>query len=138
MGSAPPTGSEPGSMGSGWASDITITQSASVLTVECAYFHPRDAQPPFRLTYSLTGALSRNAPNLGRGPQLQVSRSAWQAERLVITTTHAFVNPQDGRTLTSETRQTLSLAAPDTLLVETFRSGVLGGQPSTTKTTYRR
>ena len=138
MGSAPPTLSEQGSMGSGWAPEITLTQTATALTVECAYVHPRDAQPPFRLSYSLSGALSRNTVNLGRGPQLQVSRAAWQAESLVITTTHAFVNPQDGRTMTSETRQVLSLEAPDTLVIETFRSGVLGGKSSTTRTTYKK
>jgi hypothetical protein len=86
----------------------------------------------------LTGAESRNAPNLGRGPQLQVSRVAWQSGSLVITTTHAFVNPQDGRALTSETRQVLSLEASDTLVIETFRSGVLGGKSSTTRTTYKK
>lgn len=138
MGSAPPTLSEPGTMGSGWASEITLAQSAVALVVVCEYFHPRDAQPPFRLTYALDGAQSRNTVNLGRGPQLQVSTAAWRDKSLVITTTHAFVNPSDGRAMTSETRQVLSLAAPDTLVIETFRSAVLGGKASTTRTTYRR
>jgi hypothetical protein len=138
MGSAPPTLSETGNMGSGWAPEITLAQTATVLIVECAYFHPRDAQPAFRLSYSLSGSESRNTVNLGRGPQLQVSRAAWQAGSLLITTTHAFVSPRDGRAMTSETRQVLSLEAPDTLVIETFRSGVLGGKASTTRTTYRR
>jgi hypothetical protein len=136
MGSAPPTLSEPGTMGSGWATEITLAQSATALVVECEYFHPRDAQPPFRLTYALQGAESRNTVNLGRGPQLQVSTAAWRGASLVITTTHAFVNPSDGRALTSETRQTLSLETPDTLVIETFRSAVLGGKASTTRTIY--
>jgi hypothetical protein len=138
MGSAPPTLSEPGNMGSGWAPEIALAQTATVLTVECAYFHARDAQPPFRLSYSLRGAESRNTVDLGHGPQLQLSRAAWQAANLVITTTHAFSHPGDGRRLTSETRQVLSLEAPDTLLIETFRSGVLGGKSSTTRTLYKR
>jgi hypothetical protein len=115
-----------------------LAQSAIALVVVCEYFHPRDAQPPFRLSYALNGAESRNTVNLGRGPQLQVSTAAWRDASLVITTTHAFVNPSDGRAMTSETRQTLSLAAPDTLVIETFRSAVLGGKASTTRTTYRR
>jgi hypothetical protein len=138
MGSAPPTLSELGTMGSGWASEITLAQSAAALVVVCEYFHPRDAQPPFRLSYALDGAESRNTVNLGRGPQVQVSTAGWRGASLVITTTHAFVNPSDGRAMTSETRQVLSLAAPDTLVIETFRSAVLGGKASTTRTTYRK
>jgi hypothetical protein len=56
----------------------------------------------------------------------------------VITTIHEFENPEDGRPATSETRQTLSLQAPGTLVIETVRGGVLGGRSSTTRTTYRR
>jgi len=138
QGAAPPSLSEPGNMGSGWGSPMTLTQDAAALTVEYSTFHPRDIQPPFRFTYLLNGAESRNTINLGRGPQLQVSRTAWQGERLEITTTHAFVNPRNGQALTSETRQTLSLEAPDTLVIETFRAGVLGGKPSTTRTTYKK
>ena len=137
-GSAPPTLSEPGDMGSGWAPELTVRQEAAALVVEYSYFHPRDVQPPFRLVYRLDGAQSRNTLNLGRGPQLQVSHADWQDGRLVITTTHAFVNPRDGRAMTSETRQTLSLADAGTLVIETFRGGVLGGRSSTTRTTYKR
>jgi hypothetical protein len=56
----------------------------------------------------------------------------------VIATTHSFVNPRDGKTLRSETRQVLTLEAPDTLVVETFRGGVLGGKSSITRTVYKR
>lgn len=138
QGSAPPSLSAPGDMGSGWGSPMTLSQDAAALTVEYTYFHPRDVQPPLRFTYRLNGATSRNVVNLGRGPQLQVSIAAWQGERLVITTRHEFVNPRDGQTLTSETRQTLWLEAADTLVIETWRSGVLGGRSSTTRTTYTR
>jgi hypothetical protein len=48
------------------------------------------------------------------------------------------VNPRDGRTVTSETRQALSLESADTLVIETFRSGVLGGKSSTTRARYKR
>jgi hypothetical protein len=138
MGSAPPTLSEPGNMGSGWASEITLTQTETSLVVECAYFHPRDAQPPFRLTYALDGSESRNTVSLGRGPQLQTSTAAWREASLVIVTTHGFVNPRDGKPVTSKTRQVLSLEAPDRLVIETSRSGVLDGKPSTTRTVYAK
>jgi hypothetical protein len=138
MGSAPPTLSAQGDMGSGWGSEITITQDASVLTVVYTYFHPREIQPPFTFKYLLNGAESRNTVNMGRGPQEQISTAAWQGSTLVITTTHSFVNPQDGRTMTSKTRQVLSLESPATLAIETTRSGVLGGTSSTTKTIYKK
>jgi hypothetical protein len=138
QGSAPPSLSAHGDMGSGWGSPLTVSQDAAALSVEYTCFHPRDVQPPFRFTYRLDGAESRNVVNLGRGPQLQVSRAAWQGERLVITTRHEFVNPRDGQVVTSETRQTLWLEAADTLVIDTWRSGVLGGKSSTTRTTYAR
>jgi hypothetical protein len=138
MGSGPPTLSAHGTMGSGWGPEIAVTQDSAALTVEYTYFHPRDAQPPFRLKYLLDGAESRNTLNMGRGPQEQVSRAAFQGETLVITTTHTFVNPQDGRATTSETRQTLSLLSPTSLVIETTRGAVMGGQPSTTRSVYKR
>ena len=138
QGSAPPSLSAHGDMGSGWGSPLTVSQDAAALTVEYTYFHPREVQPPFRFTYRLDGTESRNVANLGRGPQRQVSRAAWQGDRLVISTTHEFVNPRNGQTLTSETRQTLRLEAADTLVIETWRGGVLGGKSSTTRTTWTR
>jgi hypothetical protein len=38
----------------------------------------------------------------------------------------------------SEVKQTLTLASPTQLIVETTRSGVLGGAPTTTKTVYKK
>jgi hypothetical protein len=37
-----------------------------------------------------------------------------------------------------EVKQTLSLQSPTSLIVETMRSGVMGGSPSTTQTAYRK
>jgi len=138
QGSAPPSLSALGDMGSGWAAPLTLTQDAATLIVECSYFHPREIQPPLRFSYRLDGAESRNTVNLGRGPQLQVSRALWQGDRLVITTRHEFVNPTNGQPMASETRQTLWLEAADKLVIETFRRGVLGGRSSTTRTSYKR
>ena len=138
MGSAPPTLSAPGTMGSGWGSELSIAQDAKSLTVEYTYFHPREVQPPFVFKYPLDGSPSRNTVNLGRGPQTQISRASLEEGVIVITTTHSFTHPLDGQAMTSETRQVLSLESPTTLLVETTRSAVLGGKASTTKTTYRR
>ena len=104
-GATPPTLSAPGDMGSGWGPEIVITQDASTLTVVYTYFHPRDIQPPFTLRYALDGSATTNTLNMGRGPQEQTSRASWEGASLVITTTHRFVNPQNGQAMTSDTRQ---------------------------------
>jgi hypothetical protein len=138
MGSAPPTLSAQGDMGSGWGSPMTLTQDATALTVVYSYFHPRDSHPPFTFTYLLDGTASTSTVNMGRGPQDQVSTVSWQGASLVITTTHQFVNPQDGRKMSSETKHVLSLESSTVLRIVTTRSGVLGGRPSTTTSIYRK
>jgi hypothetical protein len=138
MGSAPPTPSAPGDMGSGWGSEIAIMQDPTVLAVTYSDYHPRDIQPPLTFRYRLDGSASTNTPNVGRGPQAQTSTAAWEGAALVITTTHRFFNPRDGSTMTSETRQVLSLESPEVLVVETTRRAVLGGRPSTTRTVYKK
>ncbi len=138
MGSAPPALSATGTMGSGWGADLTITQDPVVLTVQYTYYHPREVQPPLRFTYLLNGATSRNTVNIGRGAQEQVSTASWRGQTLAITTTHMFLNPQNGKTMTSETTQLLSLESPISLVIETTRSAVLGGTSSTTRTSHRK
>jgi hypothetical protein len=95
-------------------------------------------QPPLKFVYLLDGSESRNTINMGRGPQEQVSRAVWDRNRLVITTRYSFMPARDAQPTTNEVTQILSLAAPASLLVETTRSGAMGGPPSTTKTTYRK
>jgi hypothetical protein len=138
QGSAPPTLSAQGNMGSGWPPEIQLTQDASTLIVQFTYYHPRDVQPPIIFKYFLDGSTSRNAIDLGRGTQEQVSRTRRDGDSLVITTTHSFLNPITKQPMTSETRQKLTLASPTQLIIETARSAVMGGQSSTTKTTYSR
>ncbi len=127
-----------GSMGSGWGTDISVTQDPTTLTIEYAQFARSDMQPPMKFVYRLDGSESRNTINMGRGPQQQLSRTAWDGSKLVITTSHSFKTSQGSETMTSETRQVLSLESPASLVVETTRSAVMGGQPSTTKTMYRK
>jgi hypothetical protein len=61
-----------------------------------------------------------------------VSKAAWRGAALAITTTHRF------EATTSEMTQVLSLEAPTTLVIETTRPGVLGGDASTARTIYRK
>jgi hypothetical protein len=127
-----------GSLGSGWGTDITVTQNAATITVEYAQFARGDMQPPTKFVYRLDGTESRNTINMGRGPQEQVSKAAWDGGRLAITTSHQFAAGPGGKVMTSEVRQVLSLESPAVLVVETTRSAVMGGQPSTTTTTYKK
>jgi len=126
-----------GDMGSGWGPTITISQDATRLTVEYAFFSRGDMQPPLRFAYALDGSETKNTVMMGHGMQTQASKTAWDGEKLVITTQHAFRDPA-GKPATQQVTQTLSRESPTSLIVETTRAGVLGGPPTTTKTAYRR
>jgi hypothetical protein len=127
-----------GDMGSGWGPTITIRQDATRVTVEYTFFARGDMQPPLRFHYALDGSETKNTVMMGRGIQEQLSTTSWTDNKLVITTRHRFTNPENGQPTTSEVKRVLSLASPDSLSVETTRSGVLGGPPSTTLTIYRK
>jgi len=127
-----------GDMGSGWGSPITIAQDAARLTVEYAFFARGDMQPPLRFVYALDGSETKNPVMMGRGIQVQISKAAWEGDKLVITTVHSFTNPANGQPERVEVKQTLSLESPSSLIVETTRGGVSGGPATTTKTVYRK
>jgi hypothetical protein len=127
-----------GDMGSGWGSNITITQTAERMTVEYVFFARGDMQPPLRFVFALDGSVTKNSVMMGRGIQAQTSKTAWEGDKLVITTTHSFGAPETGQPLTSEVKQTLALESPTLLIVETTRGGVLGGPSSTTRTVYKK
>ena len=125
-------------MGSGWGRTITITQDSRRLTVEYEYFTRYDLQPPFRFAYALDGSETVDTVNLGLGPQVQRSRTAWQGDTLVITTVQTFPHPDDGRDVPYEVTRRLSLLSPGSLQVDTLIDGVLGGPSTTTRTVYRK
>ena len=131
-------GGRAGDMGSGWGSTITISQSASALTVEWAYYSTSDMQTPLLFVYPLDGSEKTNTLMLGRGFEKQVSRTAWDGVRLVITTTQDFPNLVAGQTVKSVVTRTLTLESPASLIVETTRNGVLGAKASTTRTVYTK
>jgi len=125
-------------MGSGWGTNPTITQTADRLTVEYVFFARGDMQPPLKFVYALDGTETKNSVMLGRGIQMQTSKTTWEGDKLIIVTTHSFENPSNGQPMKSEVKQALTLASPTQLIVETTRSGVLGGPPTTTRTVYRK
>ena len=97
-----------------------------------------DMQPPLKFVYALDGTETKNSVMMGRGIQVQTSKTAWDGEKLVITTTHSFDNPANGQAMKMEVKQTLMLSLPASLVVETTRSGMLGGPATTTRTVYKK
>ena len=123
-------------MGSGWGRTITITQDERTIAVEWPVFSTYDMQPPLRFVYALDGSETVNAVTMGRGVQRQRSRTRWAGDSLVIITTHAFTDPATGRDVPTEIRQTIVLASPTSLVVQTARPAA-PGTPSPTAVTTR-
>jgi hypothetical protein len=88
--------------------------------------------------YDLTGKPTTNTVMMGRGMQSQTARAKWDGAKLVLTTTHMFADPVTGKATPTDVTQTLSLESPTMLVVETVRAGVLGGEATTTKSSYRK
>ena len=137
---APGTPAAPvrGDMGSGWGSPLTITQDPTKLTVEYTLYTRYDLQPPLKFVYALDGSESKNTVMMGRGTEVQSSRTAWDGAALNITTMFTLPDPVTGKPFTTEVKQKLSLASPTSLLVEVTRSGALGGRATTTRAVYRK
>jgi hypothetical protein len=135
---APNTPPPAAGFGSGLGPDITITQTAAAMTIERAQFSPYDIQPPMRFVYALDGTESRNAVNMGRGPQETTSRVAWQNGALQLTTTYRFPDPGTGKPASSELRQVFTLEAADTLVVSATRTGPGVGPVTTSRQTFKK
>jgi hypothetical protein len=141
---ASPAGDEAAvSLGSGWGESFTLFQDANTLILERVFYARNDLQPAMKFRFALDGSETKNIVRMGRGEQFQVSTTAWDGDKLVITTVyHVFESQQK---IESKVMQTLSLERPSfgrsawrpSLVIETVRSGVLGGPASTTRTVYR-
>ena len=125
-------------MGSGWGPDVSISQDPASLTIEFTPYVRGDMQPPTRLVYRLDGTESKNVVNVGRGPQDQVCTAAWDGTRLTLTTVRSFTAAAGEKPMRIQTTQTLSLESPTTLVVETTHGAALGGQPSTSRSIYKK
>jgi hypothetical protein len=117
---------------------ITIAQDTKRLSVEYAVFSRYDLQPPLTFTYPLDGSVGRNTVTMGRGEQIESSRTQWSGQTLIIITTFHVADRAAGKPFTAELTRKLWLESPTTLVVEVTRAGVLGGPPSTTRSVYRK
>jgi hypothetical protein len=127
-----------GDMGAGWGSPLTITQSQEQLVVEVRLFSNYDLQRQPRFIYALDGSESRNTFMPGHATQIRTSRAAWEGQTLRIVTQFPGIDPATGKPFTTEVTSRLSLRSPSELVIESTRSGVLGGQATTGSTVYRK
>ena len=125
-----------GEMGSGWGSPL-VTHEPGRLAVEYTFFSAYDLQPRLRFTYALDGSESRNSVMIGHASVEQRSRVAG-GEHARHHDTRARPAGADGRAVTAEVRQALTLESPHVLRIETTRVGVLGGATNTTQATYTK
>jgi hypothetical protein len=121
----------PATASSGWGREITITREDGRVTIERHQFAENDMQPPMRYVYVLGGAESRNAVNMGRGPQEQAARAETRGDTLVITSRHGV-----GTDAAAEVTHVFRVDASGALVVEATRTA--GGAMSTTTVLYRR
>jgi hypothetical protein len=109
--------------------DLTITQSATAMTVE--YRAGVEGPAPVKLTFTFDGSADKNkTPGAGgTAPAEHASSAIWAADKLVVTT----------RTGVGDEKRTFS-AKDGRLVVETSASAPTanGGAPKLTRVTYQR
>ena len=88
--------------------------------------------------YPLDGSAKTNTLMLGRGFEQQDIAHRLGRSKLVIVTTQDFPNLVPGQVVTTRVTRSLTLESPTSLVVETTRSGVLGGKESSTRTVYTK
>lgn len=131
-------------LGSGWGDKISIKHTPGNLEIERVVFIPRETQPLVGYKFALDGSETQNTINTGRSTEPPVSTTAWEGNRLVITTWYPVQDPKNGDWLKSKVIQTLWLQPPTgtpwepTLVIETTREGTLGGLTSTNRTVYTK
>jgi hypothetical protein len=126
-----------GSMGSGWGSPITITQTAAQMVVEHPGFSRYDLQPPLRHVYALDGSETSYPIMISHTTQIRRARAVWKGATLETTTTYPGRDPMKGTAFTVDVVQRLFLES-GTLVVEVTRNGALGGNPTASRTIYRK
>lgn len=112
---------------------FTLTQDAATLKVE-----RMQGETPYTLTYKLDGSESKNTTPGRQGGQgsESIAKATWEGSTLVINITQTM--NMGGQSMNMQSKQVLSLAADGSLVVETTAAGMGGGEPMTTKVTYKK
>jgi hypothetical protein len=118
-------GGRGGGRGGALGQELTITQDASMLTLE--YVGGGRNPAPVKLSYKLDGTESTNMVMARGGEQEQVAKAVWEGSTLVITTTTGF----------GEQKRVFSLE-DGSLAVETTQPGRDGGPGMAAKVTYTK
>jgi hypothetical protein len=130
-------GAARGTMGSGWGLRFSASQEPGRFTVQYVFFSTYDLQPPIRQVFALDGSETRNDVMIGHAAVDRRSRAAWRGDTLVLTTVSSAPDPAGGAPRPTQMRQALVLTAPDSLVVETTRTGP-AGRPVVSRTVYTR
>jgi hypothetical protein len=114
--------------------EVTITQDATTLKVERV-----QGQNTVTMSYTIGGEGKNTMPagRQGGNPAEVPYKTAWEGNKFVITSTTTMMG-QDGNPMTMTSKQALSIAADGTLLVENTSTPMGGGDPVTTKVTYKK
>jgi Spy/CpxP family protein refolding chaperone len=115
-----------GGGGAGFGQDFTAKQDAKMLTITRT-----QGDQTVTATYNLDGSESKNMVAGRGGQQEQVSKAAWDGNKLVITTTLNF----GGNTV--EQKRVLAIEGGN-LVIEQTQPGRGGGEPTTTKLVYKK
>jgi hypothetical protein len=115
-------GGRGGGRGGGLGQELTITQDATTLKID--YVGGGRNPGPVSLTYKLDGS---DSPNPGFGGNEQISKAAWEGQKLVVTT--PFMGGEQKRTFSLE---------GGNLVVETANPGREGGPGMTTRMVYKK
>jgi len=112
----------------GLGTEAAIVQDANTITIT------RTTQMgEFKTTYKLDGSESKNTLNFQGNAIEQTSKAKWDGGKLVVDTSMSF----DGNPI--QLSMTMALDPSGALLVESTRPDFQGGgQPVTTKATYKK
>jgi Spy/CpxP family protein refolding chaperone len=112
--------------GAGFGQQFTAKQDATMLMIT-----RMQGDQTVMAMYKLDGSESKNTVQGRGGAQEQVSKAAWDGNKLVITTTLDF----GGNTV--EQKRTLSMEGGN-LVIEQANPGRGGGEPTVTKLVYKK
>ncbi|HUF48621.1 MAG TPA: hypothetical protein VMM93_12465 [Vicinamibacterales bacterium] len=120
-------------MGGAFGERVVVTQDAT--TLKATNTQPDGTSTTF--TYLLDGSESRNSVpgRQGGEPIILVSKATWAGDKLSIATTINLAF--GGNAMTFQMTDVLSLDG-DTLTVQSTRSGMRGGEPTVTVSTYKK
>ena len=115
-----------GGGGLGFGPEFTAKQDAKMLTIT-----RMQGDQTVTAMYNLDGSESKNMVAGRGGQQEQVSKAAWEANKLSITTTVNFGGTP------AEQKRVLSMEGGN-LVIEQTNPGRGGGAPTTTKVVYKK